>query len=270
MATETYAEKQARLRRQRNQNLQSFAIAGMQAWSARKSAKANAQARQNTGTDLGKLRKEATDNGFNPLTVLRATGGQGFNRDPDVGQLASSAFYNSFSNGIGEAYYKNMTTNNQQNEPISPYKPMDEFLDPELKIDGTKRYFKKEDGTDTEIEIGTNLLELSFDQIKQIRAEDFEEQYGDLAQIVFGVIRLGADIVDVSKQKAAIKKAIEKHKRRNVKTGAGDRSGIIKRSKLPHYDLSTEALKALNSSKYKNKPHPRNTNRGKHGALASQ
>ena len=35
------------------------------------------QARQ-TGTDLGKLRSEATANGFNPLTVLRATGGQGF------------------------------------------------------------------------------------------------------------------------------------------------------------------------------------------------
>ena len=116
MATETYAEKQARLRRQRNQNLQSFAIAGMQAWSARKSAKANAQARQNTGTDLGKLRKEATDNGFNPLTVLRATGGQGFNRDPDVGQLASAAFYDSFSKGIGDAYYNNMTLNNDKNE----------------------------------------------------------------------------------------------------------------------------------------------------------
>jgi hypothetical protein len=270
MATETYAEKQARLRRQRNKNFQSFAIAGMQAWSARKSAKYTAQARQNTGTDLAKLRKEATVNGFNPLTVLRATGGQGFTRDPDVGKLASSAFYNSFSKGIGDAYYNNMTLNNQQNEPISPYKPMDEFLDPELKIDGTKRYFKKKDGTDTEIEIGTNLLDLSFDQIMQIRAEDFEEQYGDLAQIVFGVIRLGSDIVDVTKQKAAIKKAIEKHKRRNVHTGAGDRSGIITKSKLSEVNLYSDTLKTLNKSKYKNKSHPRNTNRGNHGALAPQ
>ena len=126
MATETYSEKQARLRRQRNKNLQSFAIAGMQAWSSRKSAKYSAQARQNTGTDLGKLRKEATDNGFNPLTVLRATGGQGFNRDPDVGKLASAAFYNSFSKGIGDAYYNNMTSNNNTIDPteIRPVDPM--------------------------------------------------------------------------------------------------------------------------------------------------
>ena len=103
MATETYAEKQARLRRQRNQNMQNFSIAGMQAWSARKSAKYAAQARQNTGTDLGKLRKEATDNGFNPLTVLRATCGQGFDRDPYFGKIASSAFYDTFASGIGVA-----------------------------------------------------------------------------------------------------------------------------------------------------------------------
>jgi len=268
MAKETYAEKQARLRRQRSRNMQNFAIAGMQAWSARQSAKYNAQARQNTGTDLGKLRKEATDNGFNPLTVLRATGGQGFRRDPDVGKLASSAFYNSFATGIGEVNQQAQLQS--ENEPTSPYRDMDGFLDPERKIDGTKRYFKKEDGTDTEIEIGTNLFELSFDQIKQIRAEDFEEQYGDLAQIVFGVIRLGADIVDVTKQKAAIRKAIEKHKRRQYKTGVGDRSGNIIKTTIPDNNLYSDTLKTLNKSKYKNKPHPRNTNRGNHGALASQ
>lgn len=115
MATETYAEKQARLRRQRSRNMQNFAIAGMQAWSARQSAKYNAQARQNTGTDLGKLRKEATDNGFNPLTVLRATGGQGFNRDPDVGKIASSAFYDTFARGIGVANQQSQT-NDEINE----------------------------------------------------------------------------------------------------------------------------------------------------------
>ena len=32
------------------------------------------------GTDLKKLRKEAEAAGFNPLTVLRATGGQGFKK----------------------------------------------------------------------------------------------------------------------------------------------------------------------------------------------
>jgi len=222
------------------------------------------QARQ-TGTDLGKLRSEATANGFNPLTVLRATGGQGFYRDQvPMGRLSSDAFFNAFD------AYESVQQKNTPEEPVNPYKPMDEFLDPELKIDGTKRYFKKKDGTDTEIEIGTNLLDLSFDQIMQIRAEDFEEQYGDLAQIVFGVIRLGSDIVDVTKQKAAIKKAIEKHKRRNVHTGAGDRSGIIIKSKLPEVNLFSDTLKTLNKSKYKNKSHPRNTNRGNHGALASQ
>jgi hypothetical protein len=62
------------------------------------------QARQ-TGTDLGKLRRDAVANGFNPLTVLRATGGQGFYRDQvPMGRLSSDAFFNAF-----DAYdnYKN-------------------------------------------------------------------------------------------------------------------------------------------------------------------
>jgi len=65
------------------------------------------QSRQ-TGTDLGKLRSEATANGFNPLTVLRATGGQGFYRDQvPMGRLSSDAFFNAF-----DAYdnYKNKNT----------------------------------------------------------------------------------------------------------------------------------------------------------------
>ena len=65
------------------------------------------QARQ-TGTDLGKLRSEATANGFNPLTVLRATGGQGFARDQvPIGRLSSDAFFNAF-----DAYqsYQNKNT----------------------------------------------------------------------------------------------------------------------------------------------------------------
>jgi len=50
-----------------------------------------------SGTDLGKLRREATANGFNPLTVLRATGGQGFARGQiPMGRLSSDAFFNAF------------------------------------------------------------------------------------------------------------------------------------------------------------------------------
>jgi len=58
-----------------------------------------------SGTDLGKLRSDAVANGFNPLTVLRATGGQGFYKDQvPMGRLSSDAFFNAF-----DAYdtYKN-------------------------------------------------------------------------------------------------------------------------------------------------------------------
>lgn len=49
------------------------------------------------GTDLGKLRREAVANGFNPLTVLRATGGQGFYKNEiPMGRLSSDAFFNTF------------------------------------------------------------------------------------------------------------------------------------------------------------------------------
>ena len=64
------------------------------------------QARQ-TGTDLGKLRRNAIANGFNPLTVLRATGGQGFYRDQvPMGRLSSDAFFNAF-----DAYDKHKNKN---------------------------------------------------------------------------------------------------------------------------------------------------------------
>jgi len=53
--------------------------------------------RQDNGTDLGKLRREAVANGFNPLTVLRATGGQGFYKNEiPMGRLSSDAFFNTF------------------------------------------------------------------------------------------------------------------------------------------------------------------------------
>jgi len=76
------------------------------------------QARQ-TGTDLGKLRSEAVTNGFNPLTVLRATGGQGYYKNQvPMGRLSSDAFFNAF-----DAYdnYKkqNLPTGNEIRTTIS-------------------------------------------------------------------------------------------------------------------------------------------------------
>ena len=53
--------------------------------------------KKDSGTDLGKLRRDAVANGFNPLTVLRATGGQGFYKNEiPMGRLSSDAFFNTF------------------------------------------------------------------------------------------------------------------------------------------------------------------------------
>jgi len=55
------------------------------------------QKQRQSGTDLGKLRADAVANGFNPLTVLRATGGQGFYKNElPMGRLSSDAFFNTF------------------------------------------------------------------------------------------------------------------------------------------------------------------------------
>jgi len=78
------------------------------------------QARQ-TGTDLGKLRRDAVANGFNPLTVLRATGGQGFYHDQVImGRLSSDAFFNAF-----DAYdnYKNKNTSVIDPTAVRPVDP---------------------------------------------------------------------------------------------------------------------------------------------------
>jgi len=66
------------------------------AYGARKTAKAMQGAND---LDLAKLRREAEQNGFNPLTVLRATGGQGSTKGPS-GNLASGAFFQTFAQGI--------------------------------------------------------------------------------------------------------------------------------------------------------------------------
>jgi len=73
-----------------------IAAAGLGALGAYKSAKAMRGAND---LDLEKLRREAEQNGFNPLTVLRATGGQGSTKGPSGG-LSSGAFFKTFAQGI--------------------------------------------------------------------------------------------------------------------------------------------------------------------------
>lgn len=84
-------------------NVGDLANITMQAAAARKSRKQQAQATQNTGKlDLGYLRQEAENNGFNPLTVLQSTGGAGSTKSSNAGLLASSQFWATYSDGLGE------------------------------------------------------------------------------------------------------------------------------------------------------------------------
>jgi len=250
-----------------------IAAATIGALGARKTAKAMRGAND---LDLEKLRREAEENGFNPLTVLRATGGQGSTKGPS-GNLSSGAFFQTFAQGIPsilEANYNKkmkaaqLENINLQNEQMTaqiaglnnPYKPMDGFLDPEKRIDGDDRYFTKSDGTPTEILRGTNLMSLTYDQIRQIPAQQFEDEYGDLASMVFGVLRLGSDILDVANKKAAIEAAKDEYNRR-IRFGEKKPMNRIQ----PNTDLYSDSVKVI---KPVNKKHPRNTNRGNHGALA--
>ena len=67
------------------------------AMGALQSAKAAKQQAKSSQTDLKKLRDDAQAAGFNPPTVLRATGGQGFNKGSS-GALASATFWGNFAN----------------------------------------------------------------------------------------------------------------------------------------------------------------------------
>jgi len=80
----------------------------IQSYAASRSAKKRAQATQNAGKlDLAYLRAEAEKNGFNPLTVLRATGGQGSTKSADVGKMASAQFWQTFAQGMPNTYETN-------------------------------------------------------------------------------------------------------------------------------------------------------------------
>lgn len=68
-------------------------------------AEAQAKASQ---LDLGKLRREAEQNGFNPLTVLGATGGVGFNQDYIAPRGAGFLSY--LAGGLGPAVTGAMDT----------------------------------------------------------------------------------------------------------------------------------------------------------------
>jgi len=95
------------------------------ALAASKSAKKRAQAMQNAGKiDLGYLRAEAERNGFNPLTVLRSTGGQGSRTTSDAGKMASAQFWQTFAEGMPNVF----DYNDKQ------------IKKPEIEID-TKNYF---------------------------------------------------------------------------------------------------------------------------------
>lgn len=76
------------------------------AYGARQQAKAQAQAGQ---LDLGRLRAEAQAHGFNPLTVLGATGGAGFQSGPAVPGFLSMA-----SGMIGPAFQQQFENTRQR------------------------------------------------------------------------------------------------------------------------------------------------------------
>ena len=78
-----------------------------------KAAKQQAQASQ---TDLKKLRDDAQAAGFNPLTVLRATGGQGFNKGSS-GALASATFWGNFAN-VGVSALNEFDPYNQKRKEL--------------------------------------------------------------------------------------------------------------------------------------------------------
>jgi hypothetical protein len=154
------------------------------------------------GTDLKKLRKEAEAAGFNPLTVLRATGGQGFNKGSS-GALASAAFWSSFANSAGEIA-----------EQFDPYRQEMRRLDmaqAEASLANTKASTKAmgvkaplqsfgPGGVEikyipgTNVEVGTNLLKIPLKDLVTIPAEYFEQEYGEIGAEVFGFVRMGMDL----------------------------------------------------------------------------
>lgn len=67
---------------------------------------ANKERKKANYNHLEKMRRDAEKAGFNPLTVLRATGGQGFNHGQS-GALASSTFWQTFGNSAAAVLDEN-------------------------------------------------------------------------------------------------------------------------------------------------------------------
>ncbi len=86
------------------------------AFGAVQKGKAAKQQAASSQTDLKKLRDDAQAAGFNPLTVLRATGGQGFNKGSS-GALASATFWGNFANA-GQSALNEFDPYNQKRKEL--------------------------------------------------------------------------------------------------------------------------------------------------------
>lgn len=152
----------------------------------------NANKLANQGTDLGKLRREAEANGFNPLTVLRATGGQGFKQDVSMGSgaLASAAFFNSFA-GLGQ----NIAQSKQQEATLKNTMASTANYTAQTRALSTSAYGQfganGVDPTRTKVQV----LDRVSNPINVSDAEVFEQRYGDAGASLIGVGILAGDVL---------------------------------------------------------------------------
>ncbi len=123
------------------------------------------------GTDLKKLRKEAEAAGFNPLTVLRATGGQGFNKGSS-GALASASFWSSFASSAGQIASQ-----------FDPHKQMMRRYDAEIAKE-TLWNMKNEDDRQ-EVYLGIAQDRFSLDK-QQLSNSDPYKGYGKTIPVRYG------------------------------------------------------------------------------------
>lgn len=171
--------------------------AGSAALSSRAQSK-NQEALANQGLDLGKLRREAQKNGFNPLTVLRATGGQGFKQDVSLGSgaLASASFFNAFA-GLGQ----NIAQAKQQQASLenilastSNYTAQTRSLSTSAFGQVGARVSQGIDPTRTAIEVGGYQTTPA----NMTDAEIAEQRWGDLGGSLYGLTVLAGDVISSS------------------------------------------------------------------------
>lgn len=124
-----------------------------------------------TGTDLKKLRKESEAAGFNPLTVLRATGAQGFNKGSS-GALASASFWSSFANSAGQIAMQ-----------FDPHRQMMRRYDAEIAKE-TLWNMKNEDDRQ-EVYLGIAQDRLSLDKQQFVNSDPYKG-YGKTIPVRYG------------------------------------------------------------------------------------